>query len=85
MLAAISAARIGHSVVLLEKNEKLGKKIREANLDKIIYMITIGDQEVSEGTLSVRSRFEDNLGSMSVDDFAAKLDYDVKNYVKHSN
>ncbi len=75
----------GFRVEVDERSEKLGKKIREANLDKIIYMITIGDQEVSEGTLSVRSRFEDNLGSMSVDDFAAKLDYDVKNYVKHSN
>ncbi|MBQ0012497.1 MAG: threonine--tRNA ligase [Clostridiales bacterium] len=56
-----------------DRSEKLGKKIREANLNKVIYMITVGDKEVEEGTVSVRSRFENDLGSMSLDDLSAKL------------
>lgn len=56
-----------------DRSEKLGKKIREANLNKVIYMITVGDKEVEEGTVSVRSRFENDLGSMSLDDLSVKL------------
>ena len=56
-----------------DRSEKLGKKIRESNLDKVIYMFTVGDKEVEEGTVSVRSRFEGDLGSMSVDAITDKL------------
>lgn len=56
-----------------DRSEKLGKKIREANLNKVIYMITVGDKEVEEGTVSVRSRFENDLGSMSLDALTDKL------------
>ena len=56
-----------------DRSEKLGKKIREANINKVIYMFTVGDKEVEEGTVSVRSRFEGDLGSMTIDEVSAKL------------
>ncbi len=51
------------------KNEKLGYKIREAQLQKIPYMLVIGDKEVASGTISPRQRDGKNLGAMTVDAF----------------
>jgi len=51
------------------KNEKLGHKIREAQLQKIPYMLVIGDKEVASGTISPRQRDGKNLGAMTVDAF----------------
>ncbi len=51
------------------RNEKLGKKIREAQLDKIPYMLVVGDQEVTDMTVSPRTRKGENLDAMPVDDF----------------
>ena len=55
------------------RNEKLGYKIREGQLDKIPYMLIVGDREVQGETVSVRNRFEGDQGSMSVPGFAEKL------------
>ena len=55
------------------RNEKIGYKIREAQLEKIPYMLVIGDEEMANGTVSVRSRKEANLGSLSMDDLMAKI------------
>ena len=53
-----------------DRNEKIGYKIREARLQKVPYMLIIGDNEVENGTLSVRERGENgDLGSMSADEF----------------
>ncbi len=60
------------------RNEKIGYKIREAQLQKIPYMLVIGDNEVKEGKLSVRSRKEGDLGSLSIEDFSSKLYNEVK-------
>jgi threonyl-tRNA synthetase len=49
------------------KNEKLGHKIREAQLQKIPFMLVIGDKEVASGTISPRQRDGKNLGAMTVD------------------
>jgi threonyl-tRNA synthetase len=49
------------------RNEKIGFKVREAQMQKIPYMLTLGDREVEEGTVSVRSRTGENLGVMSQD------------------
>ena len=54
------------------RNEKIGYKIREAQMEKIPYMLIMGDKEVEEGLVSVRSRKEGDLGTMSVDAFLAK-------------
>ena len=54
------------------RSEKMGYKIREAQLEKVPYMLIIGDKEVEEGTVSVRSRKDGDLGSMAVDAFLQK-------------
>lgn len=59
----------GIRVKLDDRNEKIGYKIREAQLEKIPYMIVIGDKEVENGTLSVRSRDKGDLGSTGAEDF----------------
>jgi len=53
------------------RNEKLGYKIREGQMQKVPYMLVIGDREVESGTISPRQRDGKNLGSMSVHDFVS--------------
>ena len=55
------------------RNEKIGKKIREATLEKIPFMLVVGDRDMEAGTVSVRTRTGEDLGAMSLADFAAKL------------
>ncbi|RED66496.1 threonine--tRNA ligase [Cohnella phaseoli] len=55
------------------RNEKLGYKIREAQLEKIPYMLVIGEQESANGTVSVRRRGEGDLGAEAVEDFIARI------------
>ena len=62
-------AAAGMRVTLDDRNEKIGYKIREAQLNKIPYMLVMGDKEVEDGTISVRKRGEGDLGAMAVDDF----------------
>jgi threonyl-tRNA synthetase len=56
------------------RNEKLGFKIREAQVQKIPYMLVIGDREVKEGTMSPRKRSGDTLKSMSIEDFVKQIE-----------
>ena len=53
--------------------EKIGKKIRLAQMDKVPYMLVVGDRDMAENTVSVRHRAEGDLGAMSFDSFAALL------------
>ncbi|MBQ7004524.1 MAG: threonine--tRNA ligase [Oscillospiraceae bacterium] len=69
--AKLEAAGIRCSID--DRAEKMGKKIREATLAKTPYMLTVGDQEVENKTVSVRSRKGDNLGAMDMDALMAKL------------
>ncbi len=55
------------------RSEKIGYKIREAQLEKIPYMLVIGSKEIENGTVSVRSRKKGDLGSMSIDDFLSMI------------
>jgi threonyl-tRNA synthetase len=55
-----------------ERQEKIGYKIREAQLQKIPYMLVVGDKEVADGTVSVRSRSGGDLGPGTVDEFVGK-------------
>lgn len=55
------------------RSEKLGKKIREAQLDKVPYILVIGDKEAEAGVVSVRHRTEGDLGTMTLDEFTAKV------------
>ena len=55
------------------RNEKIGYKIREAQLEKLPYMLIIGDKEKEEGTVSVRMREKGDIGSMPLSEFAARV------------
>jgi threonyl-tRNA synthetase len=68
-------ASAGLRVELDDRQEKIGYKIREAQLQKVPYMLVTGDREAAEGTVSVRSRSLGDLGPRSVDEFVrAALD-----------
>ncbi len=62
---------VGMRVELDDRNEKIGYKIREARMQRVPYMLVMGDSEVEGGTLSVRSRKDGDLGAKSVDEFIA--------------
>ncbi|HEX6903242.1 MAG TPA: threonine--tRNA ligase [Thermoanaerobaculia bacterium] len=62
----------GVRVELDDRNEKLGYRIREAQLQKVPYMLVVGAREEEDGTVSVRRRAGEDLGAMSVDDFLAR-------------
>ncbi len=63
--------KLGMRVSVDERNEKIGYKIRAAQLEKIPYMLVIGEKEMADGTVSVRSRKKGDMGLMSVADFTA--------------
>ena len=63
----------GFRVEVDGRNEKIGKMIREATLEKIPFMLVVGDRDMEAGTVSVRTRTGEDLGAMSLADFAAKL------------
>ena len=64
---------LGYRVEVDYRNEKIGKKIREAQLEKIPYMVVVGDRDMENGTVSPRHRADGDLGAMSMDDFTALL------------
>ncbi len=68
-------------VELDSRNEKIGYKIREAQLQKVPYMIIIGEKEMNSGTISVRSRDRGELGSQNVEEFIQKVKEEDKNKV----
>ena len=56
-----------------DRNEKIGYKIREAQMQKVPYMLVIGEKEMESGNVSVRDRAEGDLGMMPLDDFIEKV------------
>jgi threonyl-tRNA synthetase len=56
-----------------DRRETLGKKIRESQMQKVPYMLILGDQDVEAGTVGVRSREEGDLGAMTIEQFLARL------------
>ena len=71
--AAKELRKQGFRVEVDSRNEKVGKKIREATLEKIPFMLVVGDRDMENGTVSVRTRKGEDLGAMSLSDFSAKL------------
>ncbi|ORX24069.1 threonine--tRNA ligase [Thermoanaerobacterium sp. PSU-2] len=65
-------------VELDDRNEKIGYKIREAQMQKIPYMLILGDKEVEAGNVSVRSRKEGDLGSKSLQEFLSSILEEIK-------
>lgn len=60
------------------RNEKLGYKIREAQLEKVPYMLILGDKEIEENAVSVRSRKDGDKGAKSVDEFISEILEEIK-------
>lgn len=63
------------------RNEKLGYKIREAQLEKVPYMFVVGENEKSSGTVSVRKRGEGDLGAKPLSDITEQLQSDIRNHI----
>ena len=61
-----------------ERSEKIGKKIREATLEKVPFMLVVGDRDMENGTVSPRRRSGEDLGAMSLEQFAELLGDEVK-------
>ena len=64
------------------RNEKIGKKIREAQIEKVPYMVVVGDRDLENGTVSPRHRAAGDLGAMSFEDFEALLKKVVDEKIK---
>lgn len=69
----------GMRVVVDNRNEKTGYKIREAQLEKVPYMLVVGPKEVEENMVAVRSRENGDIGTMSVKDFEQKYLSEIEN------
>ena len=63
----------GFRVEVDYRNEKIGKKIRDAQVEKVPYMVVVGDRDMENGTVSPRHRVDGDLGAMSLDEFTALL------------
>lgn len=68
---------LGLRVHLDDRNEKLGYKIREAQVQKVPYTLVVGDKEMEEGTVNVRRRGEGDIGAMKQADFIAMLQQEI--------
>jgi len=68
----------GFRVEVDTRNEKIGKKIREATLEKTPYMLVLGDRDIENQTVSVRMRSGEDLGAMSQEDFIARMKEEVE-------
>lgn len=64
------------------RNETIGKKIREAEMSKVPFMIIVGDQETQEQTISVRKHGGESLGSISIETFVSTIDQEIKSTLK---
>ena len=70
--------KYGIRVKVDDRSEKIGYKIREAQLQKTPYMLVVGDKEVENGTVSVRHRGEGDIGSMELSSLCDRLADEVK-------
>ena len=62
-----------------DRSEKIGYKIREAQLEKVPYMLLVGDKDIENNTVSIRDRRDGDIGSMSIEEFIAKITEEVAN------
>ncbi len=67
------------------RNETIGKKIREAEMKKIPYMLIVGEQEEKDGTISVRKHSQGDMGTMKVEEFAKLIKDEIKETIKEFN
>ncbi len=72
----------GIRVTVDDRNEKTGYKIREAQLERVPYMLVVGAKEVEENTVAVRSREEGDMGTLTVEEFIEKMIKEIENKKK---
>lgn len=72
----------GMKITIDDRNEKIGYKIRQAQLEKIPYMLVLGDKEVEAGTVSVRSRKNGDMGAMPMQDVVNMIDEEIRTKAK---
>jgi threonyl-tRNA synthetase len=75
---AATLADVGVRVGVDRSNEKVGAKIRNARLERVPYMLVIGAKEVEEGTVSIRHRDNQDLTTLTLDEFTAKITTEIK-------
>ncbi len=74
--------KAGIRIEVDDRNEKIGYKIREAQLQKIPYMLVVGDKEIEANAVAVRSRKEGDLGQVNKEEFLEKMKEEIKNKVR---
>ena len=79
MAAALEDADI--RVTIDDRNEKIGRKIRDNELKRIPYLLIVGEKEQENGEISVRKQGEGDQGSMKIANFAEKLTQEVKDSI----
>ena len=62
-----------------DRNETIGKKIREAEMKKVPYMLVLGEKEISEGVVAVRKHGGEDLGKMKLEDFVELIKKEINN------
>ena len=70
---AAKLTNMGFRVTVDDRSEKIGKKIRDGQMEKVPYMLIVGDRDIEAGTVSPRHRTDGDLGAMTLDAFAAQL------------
>ena len=75
----------GFRVAIDLRNEKIGFKIREHTLQKVPYLLIVGDKEVESGSVAVRKRNGEDLGAQKIEDFCTRLVQDVANFGRSDN
>ncbi len=65
-------------VLVDDRNEKIGKKIRDTELNKVPFMLIVGEKEAEENKISVRKQSVGDLGSFSVEEFAALINKEIE-------
>ena len=68
--------------VLDDRNEKIGRKIRDNELKKIPYLLIVGENEMNNNTVSVRRQGQGDMGTMSVEDFISKINEEVNSQLQ---
>ena len=77
-----SLENVGVRVEVDSRNEKIGYKIREAQMEKVPYMLVVGEKEIEQNTVGVRSRNEGDVGAMELNEFVRKIEEEIKTFTK---
>ena len=73
---------VAPDALLDARSETVGRKIREAEMNKLPFMLIVGDQEMAQGTIAVRRHGGEDLGSISVEDFASLISSEINSTLK---